>query len=354
MIPNQDNAGTRTALTFLRSLSFASLCLVVVLFSGIIARLAWQKLTPEPETSTSPTTSTPMTLRKSSRPAQTTPEVTAPAEIPATPQTHTALTVKPTPAPTPEPIPQAVANPPAVAPQTQLVVSPPPVTPAAAPKRNSIYGRVMLVGNPPPEKPLPWDAICGQAYPRTKPTTQFYRVGKDRGLADVFVWVTEGVPKQTYPVPETPLVIDQIGCVYVPYVSAVQTKQTIRVKNSDSVLHNVHPSPQVAGNPESNKAQLPRSSDLVYQWSQPEVFLKYKCDVHPWMFAYVSVVDHPYFAVTDQEGRFNIAELPPGEYTVEAYHRKAGRLSRKVTVTKNGLLEMNFELPVEGLQQAAR
>ena len=93
--------------------------------------------------------------------------------------------------------------------------------------------------------------------------------------------------------PAEAVVLDQVGCEYTPYILAAQTGQKIIVKNSDPVLHNVHPTPRVKGNPESNKAQLPKGRDLEYAYDNPEKFLRFKCDVHPWMFAYVNVMEHP-------------------------------------------------------------
>jgi plastocyanin len=125
--------------------------------------------------------------------------------------------------------------------------------------------------------------------------------------------------------------VDQEGCEYVPYVAAVQVGQPIHVKNSDPFMHNVHTIPSVAGNKEANKAQMAKSPDLVFSFDKPEMFLKFKCDVHPWMFSYVSVFDHPYFAVTGKDGSYTIKNVPPGKYTVEAYHRKAAPVGSPVT-----------------------
>src|ERR1700758_1873458 len=104
-----------------------------------------------------------------------------------------------------------------------------------------------------------------------------------------------------------PLVLDQKGCMYVPYIAAVQTGQKIVVRNSDPGLHNVHPTPEANGNEEKNLAQPPGTPDLEFMFPAAENFVRFKCDVHPWMYAYVTVVDHPYFAVTDKDGKFRIA-----------------------------------------------
>lgn len=206
-----------------------------------------------------------------------------------------------------------------------------------------VTGKITLKGTPPPEKELPLDVNCGKLHEgQPKPTTLFYRVGKSGELADVVVYVKDGLTGKTFPVPEKPGMLDQEGCEYVPYVSALQTNQKLLVKNSDPVLHNVHVLPAVAGNKESNMAQLPKSKDLSFTFPKEEMFLKFKCDVHPWMFSYVSLFDHPYYSVSDKDGSFKIANLPPGKYTIEAMHRKAGKQTQEVTVDATGSKEVNF------------
>lgn len=195
-----------------------------------------------------------------------------------------------------------------------------------------ITGKITLKGTPPPEKPLPLDPGCGKLHPDSKPATRFYAADASGGLADVFVYIKDGLTGKTFPVASAPAVLDQKGCEYIPYVIGAQTKQKILVKNSDPLLHNVHPTPAVAGNKESNKAQMPKGADLEFSWENPEVFLRFKCDVHPWMFAYVGLVDHPFFSVSGKDGTFKISNVPAGKYTVEAYHRKGGKVTQEVTV----------------------
>ena len=108
----------------------------------------------------------------------------------------------------------------------------------------------------------------------------------------------------------------------MPSILALQTGQKLVVKNSDPVLHNVH-TVSAAGNTDKNLAQLAGGPDLNFTFDKPENFLKFKCDVHRWMFAWVTVVDHPYFSVTDKDGKFTIKNVPAGKYTLTALHRKA-------------------------------
>lgn len=205
-----------------------------------------------------------------------------------------------------------------------------------------ITGKITLKGTPPPEKELPLDAQCGKIHPTKK--TRLYVVGANGELADTFIYVKDGLTGKTFPVPEKPVLIDQVGCEYTPYVSGVMVNQKILVRNSDPVLHNVHPIPVVAGNKEENKAQMPKGPDLAFTFPKEEQFLRFKCDVHPWMFSYVSVMNHPFFSVSGKDGTFKIENLPAGKYTIEANHRKAGKQTMEVEVPATGAKEANFTL----------
>jgi plastocyanin len=187
----------------------------------------------------------------------------------------------------------------------------------------NIVGTVTLNGAPPPEKditPLKEDMTCGKLVEGT-PKTRFYVVGANQGLADCVVML-KGISGKSTGASAPPVVLDQKGCLYIPSILALQTGQKLVVKNSDPVLHNVH-SMSTAGNKDQNLAQMPGGADLTFTFDKPESFLKFKCDVHAWMFAWITVVDHPYFAVTDKDGKFTIKNVPAGKYTVVAMHRKA-------------------------------
>ena len=144
---------------------------------------------------------------------------------------------------------------------------------------------------------------------------QFYVVGGKGELKDVVVSI-KGMTGKSKGESAEPLVLDQKGCEYTPYVAAVQTGQKIIVKNSDPLFHNVDVIPTKDGNKPANKAQGPGAPDISISFPTEESFLKFKCDVHPWMFAYVTVVDSPYFAVTDKDGKYTIKDVPPGKYTL--------------------------------------
>lgn len=207
-----------------------------------------------------------------------------------------------------------------------------------------ITGRVVLDGQPPEEKLIRMDALCGRLH--TAPVfTRFYMLGKDSGLADTVVYIKEGLEKKSYELPEEKPLLDQVGCEYTPYVLAVMTNQKIVIKNSDPLMHNVHATPTV--NKGFNFAQPLKDMKTEKSFDKPEQLVRLKCDVHPWMFSYVSVFDHPYFAVTDKDGNFKFsADLPAGTYTIEALHRKAGKMEQKITVKADEKKAVKFTLSV--------
>jgi plastocyanin len=208
-----------------------------------------------------------------------------------------------------------------------------------------ITGTITLEGTPPPEKVNEFIAAnpdCSKLH-SAPVMTQFYVVGPNKGLKDVVVTI-QNAPKSSG-ADAAPLVLDQKGCEYYPYISAVQVNQKITVRNSDPLLHNVHVIPMVDGNTEQNKAQAPGSPDLTISFPAPEAFLRIKCDVHPWMYAYVTVVDNPFFAVTDKDGKYKISNLPPGKYTIEVDHRKAGKETKEIEV-KDGDNTADFTMHV--------
>jgi plastocyanin len=212
-----------------------------------------------------------------------------------------------------------------------------------------ITGTVTLKGTPPKEKditPLKDDPTCGKLHAEM-PTTHFYVVGPKGELADVIVSL-EGISGKSTGASAPPITLDQKGCEYSPAIFAVQTGQKIIVKNSDPVLHNVHDVPaDGSGNKEFNQAQLPNGPDLTLSFDKPENFLKIKCDVHQWMFAWVSVFDHPYFAVSAKDGSFKIANVPPGKYKIQAAHRKAGTVTQDLEVKEGEPAKVDFTVEVK-------
>ena len=207
-----------------------------------------------------------------------------------------------------------------------------------------ITGAINLKGTPPAAKeltPIKEDPNCAALYPGALPKTKFYVVGASGELADVVVSL-KGIPGKS--TGAAPAMLDQKGALYVPQIIAIQTGQKLIVKNSDPLVHNVHTKP--TANPESNQVQMQGGADLNYTFDKPEMFLKFQCDVHPWMFAWVSVFDHPYFAVSAADGKFTIKNVPAGKYTLEAVHRKLGTQTAEIEVKADGAAQ-NFTFEVK-------
>lgn len=153
---------------------------------------------------------------------------------------------------------------------------------------------------------------------------------KDGKLQNVFVYVKEGLEGRRFPLPAGPAVVSNKGCVYVPHVLGVRTGQQVLILNEDATLHNVH---------SYSKNSKPFNLGLPFQgmkqtkvFDKAEVMVPLKCDVHPWMSGFIGVVDHPYFSVTDEAGRFELKGLPPGKYKVEAWHEKLGAQSQSIEI----------------------
>jgi plastocyanin len=212
-----------------------------------------------------------------------------------------------------------------------------------------ISGTITLKGAPPKEVVISVykdDASCCKLTEGT-PTTHFYAVGPNAELGDVVVSV-QGISGKSTGASAKPVVLDQKACFYTPQIFAVQTGQKILVKNSDPVLHNVDVQPATdSGNAPENQAQMPGSADLPLSFAKPEMFLKIKCDVHPWMFSWVSVFDHPYFAVSAKDGTYKIAGVPAGKYKLLAAHRKLGRVTREIEVKEGEPTKADFTLEVK-------
>jgi plastocyanin len=149
-------------------------------------------------------------------------------------------------------------------------------------------------------------------------------------LANVFVYVKDGLGNRTFDVPKDPETIDQSGCRYHPHVLGVMAGQTLKIVNSDPTTHNIHPTP--ADNREWNESQPPQSAALEKSFAREEIMLPVKCNQHPWMKMYINVVKSPFYAVTDKSGKYEIKGLPPGDYTIAFVQEKLGEQDQKITV----------------------
>jgi len=164
--------------------------------------------------------------------------------------------------------------------------------------------------------------------------------GKDAGLANVFVYIQAGLEDKKFEPTKDPAIIDQHGCMFAPRVIGVRPGQTLDLKNSDPVSHNIHPMP--ANNREWNEQQSPGTPDVQHRFARPEVMIPVKCNVHSWMHAWIGVVDHPYFAVTASDGRFEWKNVPPGDYTVAVWHEKLGEQKQQVHLAASGTVAVHF------------
>ena len=212
-----------------------------------------------------------------------------------------------------------------------------------------VRGIVALGGVRPAERqivPLKSDANCGKLL-TGEPLTRSW-VGEGQGLANVLVYIKKGLEGKTFPAPTTKPVIDQKGCVYEPMITAVMTGQLVEIRNSDPVLHNVLFQKSAAGNSTFNMAQGPGAKAIEKSFSNPEVLIKLVCSVHPWMAGYVGVVPHPFFAVTDVQGVFELPPgLPAGKYTLAASHVRGGEVTAEITVGADGSATTGLVIPLK-------
>jgi len=183
------------------------------------------------------------------------------------------------------------------------------------------------------------DPICAGLH--KEPVTTGKLVVNGGKLANVFVYVKTGLEGKSFPAPTEKAEINQEGCLYHPRIQGIQVGQTLVIKNSDSTLHNIHALP--TKNTEFNQGQPFKGMQFEKTFSKPEVMVHFKCDVHPWMSAYMGVLDNPYFAVTKDDGTYTIPKLPPGKYTLEAWHETLGTMDQDITVAPNGTVTANFD-----------
>ncbi len=205
---------------------------------------------------------------------------------------------------------------------------------------SDIKGVVMLEGTPPKNEPIRMNADPVCVKENTTPQFQETYEVNDGKLANVFVYVKDGLGNYVFDVPTEPAKIDQMNCRYHPHVFGMRVGQKLEIINSDPTLHNIHALPKA--NAEFNNGQPLQGMKMEHVFTAKEVMVPFKCDVHGWMNAYVGVLDHPYFAVTDQNGAYELKGLPPGTYTIEAWHERMGPMTESVTVGQKETKDVNF------------
>lgn len=205
----------------------------------------------------------------------------------------------------------------------------------------TITGRITFSGTAPRPEVLRMgrDAAC-VAGAGPNPLSDAVLIDADGGLKNVFVHVKSSFDGYTFDMPTEAVTLDQQGCVYAPRVFGVRAGQPIQILNSDATVHNVHALPM--HNQEFNESQPRQGMSTTKIFTVPEVMVRFKCDFHGWMAAHVGVMGHPFFAVTDADGAFTIPGLPPGTYTIEAWHETFGTRTQEVTVAPRGQQQLTL------------
>ena len=215
--------------------------------------------------------------------------------------------------------------------------------PGVAQAASSITGTVTFDGKAPTLRPLAMDAdpVCAKKHSAPVPN-EMLLLGSGNTMGNVMVWVSKGLPAgKTWPAPSTPAVLDQNGCQYKPHVMGIMVGQSYKILNSDGILHNIHTLPKI--NPGFNKPMPGTLKETTTKFDKPEPIFNIKCDVHPWMLAYVGVFTNPFFSVTSADGKFTISGLDPGTYEITAWQERLGTKTATVTVGASGTKTQDFK-----------
>jgi plastocyanin len=210
---------------------------------------------------------------------------------------------------------------------------------SAVPGGGTVSGRTTYEGTPAKQKPIDMskEPSCAKQY-ATPATTETVVTGTNNTLNNVVVYISAGAPEETTP-PNEHAKFDQKGCRYIPHVLALQVNQTLEIINDDQTSHNIHPLPKV--NREWNKSQPPGTPPMLDKYDKPE-FIPVKCNIHPWMHGNFAVLKTSHYAITSGDGEFKLPNLPPGKYTVTAWHESYGEQNQEVTITGSETKTVNF------------
>ena len=217
------------------------------------------------------------------------------------------------------------------------------VSPGVAAAASTITGTATFDGKAPVLRPLAMDADPACAKKHSGPVAnEMLVLGNANTMGNVMVWVSKGLPAgKTWPAPKTPVVLDQKGCQYLPHVMGIMVGQAYKILNSDGILHNVHALPKI--NPQFNRAMPATLKEANATFEKAEAVFQIKCDVHPWMNAYVGAFTHPFFSVTSTDGKFTISGLDAGTYEITAWHERLGTQTASVTVSGSDTKTQTFK-----------
>jgi plastocyanin len=182
------------------------------------------------------------------------------------------------------------------------------------------------------------DPACLKIHPGPVMNEEVVR-GANGALKNAIVYISDGLGSRSFGPPKEPAILEQKGCAYSPRILGVRARQTFELINSDPTSHNIHPAPQ--NNREWNIFQPPGSSPIEETFAREEI-IPVRCNVHPWMKGYIAVFKHPYFAITEKDGTFDLKNVPPGDYTIEVWHEKYGVLTQKVSLESDQTKTLEF------------
>ena len=219
-------------------------------------------------------------------------------------------------------------------------VSPAPAAVSAS-GTASLQGEILFEGAVPSQTVLQMDGNpeCRSLHP-PGPILGGDVLIREGKVQNAFVYIKEGLEGKIFETPSTPAVLDNHTCVYEPHVTGAMVNQPVEIRNSDPTLHNVHALPEKQA--EWNVGLPFQGMKLVKKFPAPEVMVRLKCDVHPWMAGYIGVLPHPYFSVTGPDGRFELKNLPAGSYTVAVWHERFGVKSETIPLAEGETKELNF------------
>jgi hypothetical protein len=210
----------------------------------------------------------------------------------------------------------------------------------------TVTGTIAFTGAAPAPQPIDMnaDATCASKNPNAVAETAVIKDGK---LQNVFVYIKDGTTSDgkkitgfSFPTPSDPVKLDQNGCHYVPHVMGIQTNQKFVVTNSDATSHNVNV--QGKSNASWNNVQSPNAPPIEQKFARQEVIIPIKCNQHPWMKSYIGVLSHPFFAISAADGTFTIKGLPPGKYTLVAWHERFGEKTLEINLAAKGSATADF------------